>query len=246
MLRSLKTIIGYKLKAEDGEFGKVEDFYFDDERWTIRYLIVHSGNWLAGKRVLISPAAFYGRPDWASETFPVIFNKAMVEACPDVEEDKPVSRQKELELARHYSWPLYWQTEGSAFSEPSPPVPQLAQKVETVNERKDCHLRSFKEVKGYHIQAKDGEIGHVEDFIINDDDWAIRYVVVDTKNWLPGKKVLLAPVWAEEVNWAQKKVCFDTTREMVQSSPVYDPENSVNRVYEEQLYDYYGRPVYWR
>lgn len=109
----------------------------------------------------------------------------------------------------------------------------------------DPHLRSAREVIGYHIQAKNGDIGHVEDFIVDDEAWAIRYMVVDTQNWLPGKKVLVAPVWIESIHWAEAKVRVTLTRAKIKKSPEFDPAAPVNREYEDRLYDFYGRPKYW-
>jgi hypothetical protein len=110
---------------------------------------------------------------------------------------------------------------------------------------KSSHLRSTREVIGYNIQASDGEIGHVEDFIVDDETWIIRYMVVNTRDWLPGKKVLVAPRWIEKVTWAESKVYVELTRESVKNSPEFDPSAPVNREYETKLYDYYGRPKYW-
>ena len=110
----------------------------------------------------------------------------------------------------------------------------------------DPHLRSSREVIGYHIQATDDEIGHVEDFIVQDNGWVIRYMVVDTHNWLPGKKVLVATDWIEDVNWAERQVHVGLRRENIEEGPEFEPGMPVSRTYEQCLYDYYGRPVYWR
>ena len=107
------------------------------------------------------------------------------------------------------------------------------------------HLRSIKEVTGYHIQASDGEIGHVEDFVVDDKIWALRYIVVDTRNWLPSRKVLVSPQWAATVDWAEQKLWVDLSTDNIKNSPEYDPAAPINRGYERTLYDYYGRPVYW-
>jgi hypothetical protein len=247
MLRSLKEIIGYSVHAKDGDIGKVINFYFDDQRWIIRYLVADTGGWLSGKKVIISPAGFYDKPDWANHSFPVAFTKDMVKECPDVDADKPISRRYEEEISKYYNWPIYWE----AF--PQSTVSPIAPAMETMEseiykpreERGDMHLRSAKEVIGYHIQAEDGSIGHIDDFIIEDDSWDIRYLVVDTRNWLPGRKVLIAPLWVKNVSWAESKVFVDFTKEQIKMSPEYDPSAPVNRGYEDKLYDFYGRPKYW-
>jgi len=248
MLRSIKNIIGYAIRAKDGDIGKVIDFYFDDDYWTIRYLVADTGNWLFGKRVLISPAAFFGQPDWEKQEFPVIFTKDMVEKCPDIDTDKPISRQMETELITYYGWPMYWQQFPGVIAG-SIPMPIIGPLKETspINEKDevDAHLRSCREVEKYHIQAKDGTIGHVEDFIVDDEYWGIRYMVVDTRNWLPGRRVLVALHWIKKISWADSEVSVDLTQKEVRNSPIYDPTTGVNREYEERLYDYYGRPKYW-
>jgi hypothetical protein len=106
-------------------------------------------------------------------------------------------------------------------------------------------LRSIQELQGYKISVLDGNIGHVEEFIADDSNWFIRYMVVDTKNWLPGRKVLIAPDWIEQVSWNDSKFYVDLPRELIKDSPEYDPAAPVNRQYEARLYDYYGRPKYW-
>lgn len=245
MLRSMKELRGYKIRAKDGDIGKVVEFYFDDKGWTIRYLVADTGNWLPGRQVLIAPAAFHGQPDWKSETFPVILTKEMIKESPHISTDRPVSRQKELKLNRYYGWPIYWSLNPEGI--PVGELPVAESGIPPTEEPEgDSHLRSSREVIGYHIQAKDGEIGHVDDFIVDDENWIIRYMIVDTRNWLPGKKVLVSPHWIEEVNWAEAKVHVDLTREKIKDSPEYDPAASVNREYEEILYDYYGRPKYWK
>lgn len=251
MLRNVKDLRGYKILASDGEIGKVHEFYFDDQTWMIRYLVVETGSWLFERRVLLSPIAL-GQPHWDSRLFPVKLTMMQVKNSPLVDTDKPVSRQLEVELHNYYNWPYYWVGGGFAGDiMPVLPPPASAEhfKEETpasaASAIPDPHLRSTREVVGYHIQAKNGEIGHVEDFIVDDEAWAIRYMVVDTQNWLPGKKVLVAPVWIESLHWAEAKVRVNLTRAKIKKSPEFDPAAPVNREYEERLYDFYGRPKYW-
>jgi hypothetical protein len=239
MLRSIDELIGYKIEAADGDIGKVSDFFFDDELWVIRYLVASTGNWLVGRRVLIAPAAFYGKPRWESEKFPLILTKKMVEESPDISADEPVSRQKESEMVTYYHWPAYWYPVVQARR--SEGREQGLQEEESG----DSHLRSVKEVEGYHIEARDGTIGHVEDFIIDDERWEIMYLIVDTRNWLPGRKVLVSRLWIERVSWLESKVTVDLKKKTIEKSPEFDAEAPVNREYEEVLYDYYGRPKYW-
>jgi uncharacterized protein YrrD len=242
VLRSTKEILGYRVDAIDGTLGKVRDVYFDDRGWTFRYFVVDTGTWLPDRLVLISPQAV-GEPDWTARLVPVERTKEQVENAPSTQHDLPVSRQHEMELALHYRWAPYW---GAALEPGLPVLVEPAEKAETQEEAEgDPHLRSLKEVLGYHIQARDGEIGHVEDMIAQTDAWVIRYMVVDTRNWLPGRKVLVAPDWTHEVNWDSKLVKVAITRDAIKNSPKYEPFAPVNREYEARLYDFHGRPKYW-
>lgn len=247
MLRSLNDVKGYSLHAQDGKIGSVDDFYFDDVQWRVRYLVVDTGNWLPGRRVLISPVAL-GQPAWESGTLPVDLTEKQVKNSPSIDEHKPVSRQYELELQRYYGWPVYWHTVAPVGVDP--PVESAETKGAQSGDQpkqagEECCLRSSGEVTGYRIQATDGEIGHVEDFITDDEKWVLRYMVVDTRNWLPGKKVLVAPSWIEKVKWKGAEVHVDVPRKAVKESPEYDPTAPVNTEYEARLYDFYGRPKYW-
>lgn len=248
MLRSAKSLDGYAIRAKDGDIGKVSEFYFDDQTWTIRYLVVNTGNWLDSRPVLI-PRAVLGQPNWEGQVFAVALTRDQVEHSPDADTDQPVSRQKEIDLHTYYSVPYYWMAESGmgAFGMSDDSVfkteadPEDAAKEEEGNP----HLRSMHQVIGYGIRAQDGEIGHVEDFILDDETWSIRYIVVDTRNWLPGKKVLVVPQWIEKIEWAGAMVAVNLERKHIEAGPEFDPSAPVNRAYEERLYDYYGQPKYW-
>jgi hypothetical protein len=248
MLRSVKEVKGYMLRAGDGDIGRCKDFLFDDEIWVIRYMVADTGKWLPGKKVLISPISL-GEPDYTSRIFPVRLSKKQIEQAPDLDTDAPVSRQYETKYHEYFGWPYYWggiETWGP-YSYPAPLYAD--KKKEAVNvepENGDPHLRSAGEVTGYRIQARDGEIGHVEDFIVDDRAWNIRYMVVDTRNWLPGsRKVLISKDWIVSIQWLEREVAVDLNVEEIKESPEYDPSAPVNREYEARLYDFYGRPKYW-
>jgi hypothetical protein len=245
MLRKFKEIMGYKLSATDGDIGKTKDLYFDDQVWMIRYLVTDTGGWLTDRKVLL-PRAVLGEPDWAKRRFPVGLSKQQVEDSPPISEHEPVSRQHELKLHKYLRIEPYWVGDpGGAFVFAERAAEMAQQKNESASQKKDPHLRSCAEVNGYHIQAVDGEIGHVEDFIVDDDKWVIRYLVVDTKNILPGRKVLVAVPWVDTINWSRSVVHVDLTREMVKGAPEFEAQAPVNRRVEARLYDYYGRPSYW-
>jgi hypothetical protein len=247
MLRSIESLTGYKIQAQDGDMGKVKEFLFDDETWTLRYLVVDTGSWLSGRKVLLSPLDTLSTPDWASRTFPVGLTKEQVKDSPDINVDKPVSRQHQLDLHRYYGWPMYWAPVSPTGVPLVTPTPSQIEKEKAASaeEKGDPHLRSTKEVVGYNINATDGEIGHVEDFIVDDVPWVIRYMVVDTGNWWPGRKVLVAPAWITKVSWSDELVDVDMSKESIKNSPEYNPSAPINKEYEVRLYDFYGRPKYW-
>jgi hypothetical protein len=242
MLRSLKEIMKYRIAAIDGEIGSAKDFYFDDHTWAIRYLVADTGHWLTGRQVLLSPVAI-ASSDWSARQLHVNLSKDQIEKSPGIEADRPVSRQMEYELGSHFGWPIYW---GGPVT-PARPVPATAASgvMETDRREGDPSLHSVHDVRGYHIEASDGSIGHVDDFIATDEDWVIRYMIVDTRNWLPGRKVLVAPWMVQAILSQDRKVQVDLTQEQIKGSPKYDPATAVNREYEAMYYDYYGRPAYW-
>ena len=249
MLRSLKDLEDYTVRATDGDVGRVVDFLLDDERWIARYLVVEAGPFLDRRRVLISPV-FFRQAEWSTRRFNLALPMDKVKNSPSIDVDKPVSRQHERDYYRYYGYPYYWGYgqpwgmglyPGSLAAGGWRDVP-----VEPSNDASgDMHLRSAKEVRGYHIQGSDKAIGHVDDFIIDDESWALRYLVIDTRNWWLDKKVLVAPQWTSRISWEERKLYVDLTREMIKSSPEWDPNAPINREYEARLYDYYGRPAYW-
>jgi uncharacterized protein YrrD len=248
MQENINRMIGYDIRTADGDLGKVDEFYFDDQTWTIRYVVAETGNWLSGRKVLISIAAF-GKPDFESDTFSVNLTRAQVRSSPDIDTQRPIYRQQEVELHEHYRWPWRGGYGGTFGTIPLPlPAEEVLAEQENAESgrRDDPHLRSTRQVTGYHIHATDGQIGHVEDFMIDDEDWAIRFLVADTHNWLPGKKVILSPKWIKRVQWADSSVYFDLTREFVKNSLEYDPSRPISRDYEAFLLDHFGRLMHKR
>jgi uncharacterized protein YrrD len=254
MLRSIDDFIGYHIQAQDGDIGKVDNFYFDDREWTIRYLIADTGSWLPGRQVLISPASL-GQPEPGSDKFPINLTRDQIQNSPHIDQDKPVSRQHETDLAQYYGWPAYWTATASVGDQPYwliPPVPPVSGQSQTQTLQaeptttNDPHLRSVAEVTTYFLHAADGEMGHAEDFIVETESWIIRYLVVNTGTWLPRKKVLIAPQWIEKISWANALIYVSLTCQEIKLSPEFDPTAPVNRKYEETLYDYYGRRKYWK
>jgi uncharacterized protein YrrD len=245
MLFKAKTLKGYKLHGLDGEIGKVNEFYFDDRQWTIRYLIADTGGWLIDRQVLISPHAL-DAVNIEEQNISVNLTKKQIEDSPSLESDKPVSRQFEETYFGYYGWPMYLGE--SSISAPYPYIltDQITPAASTQDEKaSDSHLRSTYDVSGYDIQATDGEIGHVDDFIIDDRTWAIRYLIIDTQNWWPGKKILVSPQWIERVSWKESKVFVNLLRETIKQSPEYTEDSLLTRDYEAGLHTHYNRKGYW-
>lgn len=245
MLNKAKTLKGYKLASLDGEIGTVEEFYFDDQHWTVRYLVADTGTWLTDRQVLISPYALAGA-NKEEQHIVVDLTKKQIEDSPPLDSHKPVSRQFEEVYYGYYGWPAYWEGPYMWGSYPNLVRDREKWSKATYKEKAwDPHLRSTRDVSGHHLQAVDGEIGHLEDFVIDDETWAIRYLIIDTQNWWPGKKVLVSPRWIERVSWSESKVFVSLSRETIKQSPEYTEELLLTRDYETGLHRHYDREGYW-
>jgi len=264
MLRSMKDLEGYAIHATDGIIGHVEDFYFDDAAWVVRYLVVNTGAWLANRKVLISPMAI-GHPNWPERSLNVSLTQKQVMNSPDIDTQKPVSRQHEIEQLAHYGYPFYWggprawgwgaypnlmlpgagpgSTDASYQRAEAREVRAMVEAKRSLHE--DPHLHSCREVLNYHIDATDGDIGHVQGFLFDDESWSIRYLVVDTNNWWLDHKVLVVPQWIEDVSWLDATVSVNLTRQAVKEAPPYDSTLQLDREQEMDIYLHYGRTGYW-
>lgn len=247
MLFKAKTLEKYKLKGKDGDIGSVKEFYFDDKHWTIRYLVADTGNWLTGREVLISPYAIVSINE---EEKNIVLNltKKQIEESPSLESDRPVSRQFEKTYFTYYGLPAYWH--GTYMWGTYPYLIREGRELEEEKEEEqknpwDPNLRSTNDVRGHHIQALDGEIGHVHDFIIDNKNWAIRYLIIDTKNWWGGKKILISPHWIDRISWDELKVYVNLSQEIIKQSPQYSEDFLLNRHYENQLHQHYNLRGYW-
>jgi hypothetical protein len=250
MLWDAAAINGYAIEASDGTIGTVNDLLFDDVGWFVRWLVVDTGNWLPGRKVLL-PLSALGQPDQTLRRFPVKLTMQQVKDSPDVDTDLPVSRQIEEHVYDYYGWSPYWSSGflpasnaiASPFvaplftSEATPPGPGEAALLADAG---DPHLRSVAAVTGYHIDATDGEIGHVEGFLVDDVSWRIRYINVDTANWWPGEKVLISPGSVREIGWTDELLHLDVSRQKVKDGPRYDPSITVDGAYDEKFLTYYG------
>jgi sporulation protein YlmC with PRC-barrel domain len=261
----MKDLEGYTIAAVDGVIGHVKDFYFDDESWVIRYLVVQTGQWLSHRRVLISPIAI-NQPNWSEQSFPAAITQEQVKNSPSIDTDKPVSRQHEKEYLGYYGYPHYWVggglwgwgvnprmvlggvgSEGTATVSGRAHAEKLGIDPDANSEGlpHDPHLRSGNEISSYDLHAEDGDIGHVQGILVDEKSWAIRYLVVNTSNWWLGHQVLIPPQWMVGVSWEDRKVSVSLSRHAVRASPPYAPVSRVGRDEEARIYDHYGRPGYW-
>jgi hypothetical protein len=250
MLLRLKELNEYNVAASDAPAGEVKDTYFDDVRWVVRYLIVDTRAWVGGREVLISPLAV-AHLDPQRQRLDLAVTQKEVDESPSIDADQPVSRMMEAQLNRYYGYPDYW-----AFGINSPmwgwsDVPVLPIQGAVPDTPADSgdpgtHLRSTREVIGYHIKAHDDTFGHVEDMLVDPETWAIRYLLVDTRNWWPGPPVLVGVEWASEIDWNTRTLAIDMDAERIKGCPPYDPSSPVTREYEMDLHKHYGRSGYWR
>lgn len=249
MLWNASGLTDYRIEATDGSIGSANDFLFDDREWTIRWLVVDTGTLVPGRRVLL-PASAMRSPEAAERVLRVEATRQQVKDSPDISSHPPVSRQQEVDIYGYYGWDPYWAgyiyAPAGGVAAPVPPSRLPQDRPERQEEAAgDPNLRSSTEVTGYYVKASDGDIGHVEDFLIDSDTWIIRYVVVDTKNWWPGKKVLVAPEKFTSVSWSDRTVHVDLNRDQIRNGPEYKPTQGADRAYEERYRDYYALPYYW-
>ena len=253
MLRGISSLKGLTVVAIDGEIGSVYDVYFDAKHWTVRYFVVDTGTWLSSHRVLVSPMSLQNRADVVADRLHVGLTKAQIEHAPSWDTDKPVSRQHEIAYSRYYDYPYYW-TGPARWGTGWDPVAGIAPApVRTPSRRRSSRGSGerrrppprARDVIGYYAHATDGDVGHVEDFLVDNRTWAIRYLVVDTRNWLPGRRVVIAPGWINTVSWDDSRVHVDLLRKEVETAPEYDPNAPLERAFESRLYEHYRRPTYW-
>lgn len=270
IIRSIEKLTGYDLITDDGDIGEVEDFYLDSNELIVRYVVVDTGGWLTGRKVVISSDCI---KDIECEKSGIIVDltKEEIEDSPTIDEKKPVSRQDEKDLVDHYDWPAYWTpvtgtlTAGYGGADyptrPTPlvlddddnPLNPIKNNVENKKESQkesdgdgDCYLRSAKEIDGYTIHAKDGKIGHLENILVNEESWMVHYLVIDTRNWLPGREVIVAPEWLDRISYTAKDIYVNLYKETIKNSPEYESDIPVSRDYEEELYEHYNQNKYWK
>ncbi len=232
MLRSATKIIGHRLHAADGEIGRSVDFLLEEQSWALSYLVVEAGRWLEGQRILISTLAL-SKSEWTSRRLVMEGTRQQVKTAPRLDQGGPVSRQHELELSRHYGWsapgptplealPLEAMLFDASAAEGAPPLPEML-----AAPMSEGHLKSVKDLLGFSLEASDGTVGHVDDVIVDDDTWTLPYLVVDSRNWLSGRKVLVPTEWVGRIDRQDHRVEVLMSANNVEEEPEYDPSAPV-------------------
>jgi uncharacterized protein YrrD len=221
-------VSGATVHAVDGDIGTLEDFYFEEDHWAIRYLLVDTGNWMSGKRVLLSPMSVRGK--WDMATIPVSLNRDQVWNSPEFDPQVSLSREAEAQVLGYYGYPYYWGETGVWGSFDNPGALLTAPPLEVSEIQPTSHgidpesrdLRSIAKSTGYHVHATDGDIGHVDDFLIGQESWRIRYLLVDTSNWIGGRSVIVSADQVEGVDRQHDKLRVGVTRDAIKHGPSFE------------------------
>jgi hypothetical protein len=265
LLHDIRDIEGFAIGATDGVIGHVRNLYFDDESWVIRYFVVETAAGHANRFTLVSPMAL-GTPDWSAKQIPATLTQEQVRKSPNIDTDKPVSRQHEIGYAGYYGYPNYWGGGGlwgaalypdvlqagldgnvaGNGNQPRRALPAYSKAAASGARREnDSHLRSVNDVMRYYVHATDGDIGHVQGMLVDEKTWAVRYIIVNTSNWWLGHLVLIAPEWIDDVYWAESKLMMGLTRKSIKDAPAYNPRSPMTREDETRLHAHHGRTGYW-
>ena len=202
MLLNLTSLFGVSISAKDGNIGHVRDVLFHDQSWVIRYFVIDTGNQFSGRQVLLSPHSFL-RPEWEKRVLPVDLTIEDVRQSPDVDTDLPVYRQQEIAMTRHYGWPAYWTLEASLMA------------GQMTDPEGDPNLRSANEILTYKVRTSDGDLGRMDDLVVEDANWFIRFLVLSAGSWLNGQKLLVATRWVGSVRWADKEIVVPYSRDII-------------------------------
>lgn len=260
MLRSLNLLKDLPMQATDGEAGSVDGFFFDDEKWVVRYLALNMDERFGGRHVLISPVAIES-PDPETGEFRVNLSREQLGSCPEFSVEEPLTREQEGHYHRYFAWPLYWGGGYSGFwgagaypgwlatapveQDPTPDVGVGAEADEAPRAESRLHIRNTDTFKGYTVLAPDGtRVGQVDDFVMDDRTWALAYVAVYTGRWLGGKRVLVPVECFDAGSWAAGKVNVTLPPETIATAPEWEPLEVIPDEYEARLHAHYGRPRY--
>jgi hypothetical protein len=246
MLKRYNELRNCVLHADDGEIGRCKDFLYDDRDWQIRYMVADTKKWLPGRKVILT-TDLLKQPRWDDKSLPVGLTREQFQRQPPLEEDPPLIQQIAQRNWIENTKPFYWVGPGGfgVYEYPWPPV-EREQKPLPPPDPEQAHLRSAEELTGYNIEAEDGRIGHVDDLLVQVEPWTVRFFIVDTRNWLPGRKVLVSPQWAVNVDWRDRSLVVALSKEAIEKSPEYDPDKDLSRLEEAAIFNFYGLTPYWK
>ncbi|HET9241284.1 MAG TPA: hypothetical protein VFO10_28725 [Oligoflexus sp.] len=259
MLYRASALIKIGVQAVDRGAGIIKDLYFDDRAWKIRYCVVDTGSWLSGRQVLISPEALTAL-DAEAGAFQSKLTEEQIKNSPGADTEKTVSRQYEEYLSSYYGWSPYWSTPQAVSSFPGiytyPPYPAgISRTLDLLSsatpkspseegqsypgQAEESHLRSFLEVKSYGLRALDGDLGHVEDLLIDAADWSVTHVIVDTRTWWPGGEVVVDRGMIQAINWEDRVMMVAMVRDEVKEAPPYSRDLSLSESFQTKVSQYY-------
>jgi len=234
MLQLVSTLIGYEVESSDGSIGTVRDILFDDVTWKMRWLAIDTGDWITRRHVLIHPSAI-GLVDKGGKFLQVKIARNLINGAPALKKDQAVTMQFEASLYAYFDVEPEWNS--TIFGERAAPEASASHDC-------DPHLCSFKATHGFHNEARDGSIGHMDDVVIETLDWLIHYLVVTTANWGTGARVLISPYAVEHISAAEKNIRLNLTQEQVTSSPHWDPHVLIDDSYLALIHAHYDWPAH--
>jgi hypothetical protein len=234
MMYGVRELLGYDLLGTDGQIGNLHEFYFSDEDWDILYLVAGRGRLLPGRKVLISPLVVH-RPHKSSRIVELDISQEQIRAGSAATNQHALCHHMQIQLSRYYGWADYAGRVVMAEAELNEKSGSVRPLLRAIGE----------EVLGSSVQAVDGKIGHVEDCIVDDETWIIRYLVVRSTDPSRDANILLSPQWIDTPDWQVPRFHVGFTLEAIRNSPEYDPCTPLTRDCEEKLYSFFGRLKYW-
>jgi sporulation protein YlmC with PRC-barrel domain len=244
MLRSCKSLEGYSLNASDGEIGHLKTIHFNDEDWSVKYLVVDIGSFWNEKKVLVLPNASY-QFSWIEQNISVKLTRNQIKEALPYSSDLPVSDQHELINKLNFK-SLYliepWSGSFLPLWFPDLKAGQALQNI--VQEIGDKDLRCAKTITGYQVVLKDKEFGKVEDFILDCNEWIIRDIVIDANHILHSNKKIIPVSKIKVFDTDNQKIELELSSHELLDYTDYNEHQAVNREYVIKFYDYYGRLKY--
>jgi hypothetical protein len=205
MLEFASAFRSYALEANDGEIGAIVDFLFDGRTSAVRWLVVHTGDWLRNRKIWLHPA---------------VIGKADNDRC-----ELSVNQTK-AQLQAMFSFganPLASQTQPLVVF-----APESETAIDLVDD--DRYLHSVDAITRFHVVGSDGAIGKVEDLLIDEESWSFPYIVVETDTWWSGNHVLISHRAMKEISRAERQIRADLNRQLIKASPSWNALSDVIKI----------------